>query len=480
MRKDLRPQNVYVLDPCCGTGSYLIEVLNRIAETLREKGGDALTAQEIKHAAMERVFGFEILPAPFVVTHLQIGLLVQSLGAPFSDAKKERAGVYLTNALTGWEPPDGSKPQMLLAFPELLQERDAAERVKQAKPILVILGNPPYNGFAGLAVEEERDLSQAYRTAKRAAQPQGQGLNDLYVRFYRMAERRIVEKTGSGIVCLISNYSWLDGLSFTGMRERYLERFDRIWIDCLNGDKYKTGKLTPEGEPDPSIMSTEFNREGIQVGTAIALLTRREKSSGTQSVGFRNLWGKGKRAQLLDEAEKNLTVEYEELRPALELGLPFQPGVVESNYLSWPLLPELFPVSFPGVKTSRDDVVVDIDKERLIGRMKQYFDPTLSDQELRAVVPSAITNATRFDAKKTRRYLIQRGFRPENVVRYCYRPFDDRWLYWEAETKLLDEKRSEYFPHVFEGNIWLAAVQQNRKEFDPPVVSRNLCSLHVI
>ena len=167
---------------------------------------------------------------------------------------------------------------MLLAFPELLQERDAAERVKQAKPILVILGNPPYNGFAGLAVDEERDLSQAYRTAKRAPQPQGQGLNDLYVRFYRMAERKIVEKTGKGIICFISNYSWLDGLSFTGMRERYLERFDQISIDCLNGDKYKTGKLTPEGESDPSIFSTEFNREGIQVGTAIALLTRREKS----------------------------------------------------------------------------------------------------------------------------------------------------------------------------------------------------------
>ena len=122
----LAASNVYVLDPCCGTGSYLIEVLNRIAEILREKGGDALTAQEIKRAAMERVFGFEILPAPFVVTHLQIGLLLRSLGAPLSDAKKERVGVYLTNALTGWEPPDGSKPQMLLAFPELLQERDAA------------------------------------------------------------------------------------------------------------------------------------------------------------------------------------------------------------------------------------------------------------------------------------------------------------------------------------------------------------------
>jgi hypothetical protein len=141
----LADPNVYVLDPCCGTGSYLIAVLERIGATLAAKGTDALAAQEIKRAATERVFGFEILPAPFVVAHLQIGLLLQSFGAPLSDKKRERAAIYLTNALTGWEPPDGSKPQMLFAFPSLMEERDAAERVKQATPILVILGNPPYN-----------------------------------------------------------------------------------------------------------------------------------------------------------------------------------------------------------------------------------------------------------------------------------------------------------------------------------------------
>ena len=104
--------------------------------------------------------------------------------------------------------------------------------MKRETPILVILGNPPYNGFAGMAVDEERELSQAYRTTRRVRRPEGQGLNDLYVRFFRMAERRIAEKTGQGVVCFISNYSWLDGLSFTGMRERYLEAFDAIRIDC--------------------------------------------------------------------------------------------------------------------------------------------------------------------------------------------------------------------------------------------------------
>ena len=229
----LAAENVYVLDPCCGTGAYLAEALRRIAANMKDKGLGALVGAWVKKAATERVFGFEIMPAPFVVAHLQVGLTMQALDAPLSDDGTERAGIFLTNALTGWEP----SVQKPLPFPELEEERDRAERVKQHRPILVILGNPPYNGFAGMAVDEERGLSTAYRTTKRVRKPEGQGLNDLYVRFLRMAERRIAEKTGRGVVCFISNYSWLDGLSFTGIRERYLEAFDVIRIDNLRGSK---------------------------------------------------------------------------------------------------------------------------------------------------------------------------------------------------------------------------------------------------
>ena len=204
----------------------------------------ALTGAHVKRAATERVFGFEIMPAPFVVAHLQVGLTMQDLDAPLADSMDcERAGIFLTNALTGWEP----KTQKPLPFPELEQERERADRVKQDAPILVVLGNPPYNGYAGMAVDEERELSGAYRTTKRVRRPEGQGLNDLYVRFFRMAERRIAEKTGKGIVCFISNYSWLDGLSFTGMRERYLEAFDTIRIDNLHGDRI-ISEYAPDGQ----------------------------------------------------------------------------------------------------------------------------------------------------------------------------------------------------------------------------------------
>ena len=187
----LAAENVYVLDPCCGTGAYVSEVLRQIAVNLQGSGLGALVGSQVKKAATSRVFGFEIMPAPFVVAHLQVGLTMQDLDAPLSDNDTERAGIFLTNALTGWEP----TVQKPLPFPELEEERDRADQVKQDTPVLVILGNPPYNGYAGMAVDEERELSTAYRKTNLVRKPEGQGLNDLYVRFFRMAERRITEKT---------------------------------------------------------------------------------------------------------------------------------------------------------------------------------------------------------------------------------------------------------------------------------------------
>ncbi len=291
----LADPRVYVLDPCCGTGTYLIEVLKCIAETIAEKGEHALGGYDVKKAAIERVFGFEILPAPFVVAHLQLGLLLQQLGSPFSNEKNERAGVYLTNSLTGWEPPDPAKEKIiqlrLAGIPELMEERDAAERIKRNVPILVILGNPPYNAFAGVSPKEEKELVEPYKEGLISEWGIKKfNLDDLYVRFFRLAERRIAEQTGKGIVCYISNYSYLDDPSFVVMRQRFLTEFDTLWFDCMNGDSRETGKLTPEGKPDPSVFSTKYNREGIQVGTTIGLVVRKAKRSKQTVVHFRQFW----------------------------------------------------------------------------------------------------------------------------------------------------------------------------------------------
>ena len=475
----LAAENVYVLDPCCGTGAYMAEVLRRIAANLEGQGLGALVGARIKQAATERVFGFEIMPAPFVVAHLQVGLTMQNLDAPLADDGTERAGVFLTNALTGWEPRT-NKP---LPFPELEEERDRAERVKQERPILVILGNPPYNGFAGMAVDEERELSAAYRSTKRVRRPEGQGLNDLYVRFFRMAERRIAEKTGQGVVCFISNYSWLDGLSFTGMRERYLEAFDAVRIDCLNGDKYKTGKVAPDGSPDPSIFSTTGDPVGIQVGTAVVTLVRKADHEPANTVGFRHLWGQAKRAEMTETAESEPDALYENIEPVLPLGLPFAQTAVSKDWFDWPTLPELFPVSFPGVETARDSFLVDTDLDRLKARVGDYFDPTLSHEEITRRYPGAMKNTSGFNARSVRDVRLARGGPDESgFVRHAYRPFDNRWLYWEADGGLLRRPVGDYEPHVFEGNLWLCNAQHVRKGAEEPqaCLTQHIGARHLI
>ena len=475
----LAAENVYVLDPCCGTGAYLAEVLRRITANLENRGLGALTGARVKQAATERVFGFEIMPAPFVVAHLQVGLTMQDLDAPLTDDGTDRAGIFLTNALTGWEP----RMTRPLPFPELEEERDRAERVKQEAPILVILGNPPYNGFAGMAVDEERALSEAYRTTRHVRRPEGQGLNDLYVRFFRMAERRIVERTGQGMVCFISNYSWLDGLSFTGMREHYIEAFDAIRIDCLNGDKYKTGKVAPDGSPDPSIFSTEGNPVGIQVGTAITTLVRKAEHTPAAKIGFRHLWGQSKPGELIATAEAEPDVLYSKIEPVLPLGLPFVQTPVSEGWFDWPALPDLFPVSFPGVKTSRDGFLVDTDLDRLRARVADYFNAALGHEEIARRYPGVMKTTARFDARKVRAALLARGGPDEaGFIRFAYRPFDNRWLYWEANSGLLDRPRPDYKPHVFEGNVWLSAAQHLRKGAEEPQTcfTGYIASLHMI
>ena len=476
----LAAENVYVLDPCCGTGAYLAETLKRIAANLDAKGPDALKGADLKRAATERVFGFEIMPAPFVVAHLQVGLTMQALDAAFSDDGEERAGVFLTNALTGWDKETGNtdekdqppKPKQLSMFmPELQEERDRAEIVKQHTDVLVVLGNPPYNGFAGMAVGEEEELKEAYKNPTKVKKPEGQGLNDLYVRFFRMAERRIAEKTGRGIVCFISNYSWLDGLSFTGMRERYLEAFDTIRIDNLHGDRI-ISEYAPDGRTSETVFAIQGQSSGIKIGTAISLLSKTgsvlEKATPGRLLyrDFQEARAEQRRTALLGSLDSTaLDSGYSEIRPQLDLGLPFKPLAVTLDWIKWPSLPDLFPKSFPGVKTSRDSFLVDVDQDRLKGRIADYFDETLSHEEIGRLYPSVMEGSARYHPRAVRDTLLKREGenKKSGVVRHAYRPFDTRWVYWEAETKLLDEKRTDYKPHVAEGNLWLGA---NKREID--------------
>jgi hypothetical protein len=461
----LADEQVYVLDPAAGTGSYLVEVAKSIHRTLTEQGHGSLAAARVKKALTTRIFGFEILPAPYVVAHLQLGVLLRSLGTKLT--ADERCEVYLTNALTGWEPP--KEPKSSLLFPELQREAERAASVKQRAPILVILGNPPYNGFAGVAQEEEKDLLAPYFEGLEKYKVQVRSLNDLYIRFYRLAERRISDVGNRGIACFISNFSWLDGQSHPVMRKRFLDGFHAIWIDNCNGDKYRTGKRTPDGKPDQSMFTTDTQTIGIQVGTAVSTLLKREPRSRNNTpatVWYRDLWGfsNDKRRELLESlADSDPTARYRIVEPKPTLRYIFTPGGTGDSYHRWLRLPDLFVDSYPGVQTSRDELLVDIDHGRLVSRMARYFNPSIPNDELAADCPCALTEGKRFAAAETRAKLLVRGILEDKFVRFSYRPLDDRWLYWEPEGKLLDEKRADYFPQAWRGNVALTAAGAIRK-----------------
>ena len=442
--------------------------LKRIATTLRANGGDALVASDLKAAAMNRVFGFEILPASFVVAHLQLGLLLQNLGAPLDHQGQERVGVYLTNALTGWEPMDPEKEKafqaMLTGFPELLDEHVYADGVKQDRPILLILGNPPYNAFAGVSPAEEAGLVEPYKEKLNVPVEKGGwgikkfNLDDLYVRFSRLAERRIAEQTGKGVVCYISNFSYLGDPSFVVMRQRFLAEFDKLWFDCMNGDSRETGKRTPDGQPDPSVFSTEYNKAGIRVGTTVGLMVRKAERDDHPAVRFRHFWGVTKRADLSQSLNvKDVDAQYQFVYPERSSRFSFRPLNVAEHYITWPKLVELCAVApINGLMEKRGGALIDVDDTALEHRMRVYYDPKVNWETLSNLGTGLTQNAAAFDAKKTREKVLKaENFEASRLIRYGIRPFDTRWCYYSGVSPLWNRARPNLWTQCWDGNTFL-------------------------
>jgi hypothetical protein len=481
----LADERVHILDPCTGTGSFLVETLRTIADVLDEHHGDALVAEQVKGAAMERVHGFELLPAPFVVTHLQIGLLLSELGAPLDLPAAERPSVYLTNSLTGWQEED----EPILPFEEFRSERAAAGSVKRAAPILVVLGNPPYNAFAGVSEEDGAALVEAYKEG--LSDPPWSitrnTLNDYYVRFFRIAERRIAEQTGQGVVCFISNFGWLGVPSAVVMRKRLLGAFDNVYIDNLNGDSRETGKRTPDGRPDPSAFSTTLNPPGIRVGTAVSLLVRTDprQTSGPQ-VLYREFWGADKREQLVASlAAAQDEPEYERLSPAESNWYRLRTWAPRRGYERWPSIPDLAAESPKlGMNENRDGGLIDIDRQRLVDRMTHFLDAAVAFNELdQTKVEALVQPWARYDAQRTRDRLVKAGgYDGEKVVRFQSKPFDVRHAYVETRAKLWNEARAEYVKSQQLGSEFLLARNRAARALDgvPLFLSPHLTDQHAL
>lgn len=486
----LADPRVFVLDPCCGTGAYLVEVLRKIALTIRnEKGEGALAELAVKEAVQKRVFGFEIMPAPFVVAHLQMGLLLQKLAVPLDETKNERAGIFLTNALTGWDFA-GENPK-LAHWPELEAERKGAGLVKQQSPILVILGNPPYNAYAGVSPEEEQGLVEPYKEGlvmewgiKKF------NLDDLYIRFFRIAERKIAEqklpnKPRQGIVCFISNHSWISDASFVVMRQHLLQSFDKIWIENLHGNR-KISEYAPDGRTSETIFAMQGFSPGIQQGVATSLLLRTEKKR-KPVVLFRDDLNEARaaerRAQMLASLQtRKFDAQYEKADPSSKNRFSFRPSAVASHYLKWPALIDLCAEApSNGLMEKRAGALIDIERKALIRRMQDYYDPNVPWDELKVLKTGLTENAARFDAKKARKKVTDaEDFQLDHLRRYALRPFDTRWCYYSSERPLWNEPRPALWAQCWEGNSFLLTRMNcpRRPEGAPMSFTACLCDDH--
>lgn len=439
----LADPSVYVLDPATGTGSYLTAALDRIWRTLRDQPDfDDATLDDLRTAVKERLIGFEIMPAPYVIAHMRLTQQLAHYGVtlrpvdPQHPERPERAAVYLTNALTNWH---DAPPR--LDMPELQAEQDAAQDVKKHKPILVIMGNPPYSAFAGTSQEEEGGLVDKYKEGLTTVWGIGRyNLDELYTRFYRIAERKIRE-TGCGIVSLITPSSYLNDPSFVVMRSIFVKEFNYLAFDNLNGDSRETGKRTPEGLPDPSVFSTRNNRLGIRSGVAISLLIKKRTSSRESIIKYRDFWGKGKLKALL-RALDGEEPEYTVTSPGDHNRFRFKPEEIREDYKRWPRVNDLSSqMPLNGLMEKRAGGLIDFSQSELEGKMRPYFNREVTWVEYQGMNSGLSKDAGRYDAKLTRDRLINYGFSELNIVHYFARPFDERYAYYSSHRPLWNEPR---------------------------------------
>lgn len=480
----LADPDVWVLDPCCGTGSYIVEVLRRIHRTLKEQGLGDLAAERLKRAALTRVAGFEIMTAPFIIAHWQIGEELRRAGAPLT--RGERAAVYLTNALTGWNPAEETG-SLETAFETLARERAAASDMKQNQPILVILGNPPYNAFAGTSPASEGGLVEPYKEGLQQRWGVRKfNLDDLYVRFFRIAERRIAERTGQGIVCFISNYSWLSYNSFVVMRQSLIGNFDRAWIENMHGDRTIT-EYGPDGHSSETIFSVSGFSLGIQQGVAITLLARTGKEA--RHYLFRNDINASKaadrRCQLIETlGDPNFETRYSILQPSLSNRFLLRPVETSRAYESWAAIDELSRAAdWSGILEMRRGALMDHDREILRRRIQQYCDPAVPFAELRTRGVGPVLDSAMFDAARARSALIEAGgVTAGRFARIALYPFDERWCFHTNVQPIWNRSRPEVAAQQLAGNSFLVTRARARRpdEGFPCFLTNSLPGYHLL
>jgi len=455
---------VQVLDPATGTGTFLKYVIKEIKSTFDEKHKE-LSEDELKEEwnkyvpkhLLPRIFGFELMAAPYAVAHLKLGLELAETGYDFKSDK--RLGVYLTNTLEGTHEGAGTLDAYLNW---LAEEGRRADEIKANSPISVVIGNPPYAGhsaneskwIADLLRGKIKDKSRISNYFEVDGEPLGERnpkwLNDDYVKFIRFGQWRI-DKTGRGILAFITNHGYLDNPTFRGMRQQLMESFSDIYILDLHGNSKKKEKC-PDGSKDENVFD-------IQQGVSIGFLVKKPKSKGQTNIYYADLWGV--RSQKYSELLKNdiSTVNWEALNPSSPFYL-FKPQNIElrNEYEYGFKIDDLMPVNSVGIVTARDKLTIHESPEDV---WETVIDFSNVDEEVARNKYNLGKDVQDWKVNFAQSDLIESGLDEHKIVPILYRPFDIRYTYYTGKaTGFLCRPRTEVMKHMLHENIAIITVRQ--------------------
>ncbi|MBI4849314.1 MAG: N-6 DNA methylase [Nitrospirae bacterium] len=439
--------SVTVLDPAAGTLTFLAETSNLAVEEFISRYGDGGKKDFIKTHILKNFYAFELMMAPYAVGHLKMSFLLEELG--YKLQKDDRFKLYLTNTLEMDELEQTSLPGMA----SLSEESHLAGKVKKEKPILAILGNPPYSGHSTNIGDWITKEIKAYFQVdgKPLGEKNPKWLQDDYVKFIRFAQWKI-DQVGEGVLGFITNHSYLDNPTFRGMRQSLMQSFDEIYLLDLHGNSLKKEKC-PDGSKDENVFD-------IQQGVAIALFIK--KKGLKKTISHSELWGTREDKYAWLNINDLITTKWKKITPKSEfyLFIPRDERLL-SQYQTYPKITDIFPVNSVGIVTSRDNFVLDSDKSTLRRRILQFRDKKLPDEIIQQTY--GLKDKSNWKLKDARESVTNDDEWEQTITKILYRPFDEQWIFYH--DSVIERSRKEVMQNMLQDNLGLIANRQVNGEF---------------
>jgi hypothetical protein len=422
-------QFVQILDPACGTGTFLVEAIDLIHGTLVEKWrrqghGDkkaqALWNDYVPRYLLPRLHGYELLMAPYAIAHLKIGLKLHETGYRFGS--DERARIYLTNTL---EPPHDLSGQFEFAIPALAREAEAVNVVKRQQRFTVVFGNPPYSIQSQNLTETARAWSEPYRyldgqpIREKGALQFEKALQDDFVKFASFSQRKVADSMG--VLGLIMSHSFVDNPTLRGMRQDLGQTFTSIHVVDLHGNSTRKER-SPDGSEDENIFD-------IKQGVGILIGTRGAKLPSFSTVHHGEHWGTRAAKYAMLESSSLASTRFLPVDPAPPSYL-FRPQSANARdeFNRGVKVTDVFVKGSVGIITARDNVVIDFAAEPLVERATVFRDSRQSDENLCATLGMSLKKG--WDIRRARERIKRDKNLQQFVKPLCYRPFDYRLIFY--------------------------------------------------